>query len=225
VGSSPSTANVYERVLELESEIDRGTAFTIDTGKRQYLVTAAHLVPPARDITVTVSNRFGSRQLLLRRLVGLPAAADIVVAPLPEPVTPDLPLPATLDGLIYSQDLFFLGYPSGLAMVIGSGSAGRMPLVKKAILSASEEIDGCHVLYLDGHNNRGFSGGPVVGFNQRQSQMQVCGVVHRFRTEEVRVEDHRSQAAELSASVNAGIVVATNIRHVTEAINRFEINA
>jgi hypothetical protein len=40
--------------------------------------------------------------------------------------------------------------------------AFSVPLIKKAIISATVHEHGATVLLLDGHNNPGFSGGPIV---------------------------------------------------------------
>jgi hypothetical protein len=44
-----------------------------------------------------------------------PPGADVAVSPLESPLTPDFPLPATSKGMTWSQQVFFLGFPYGLA--------------------------------------------------------------------------------------------------------------
>jgi hypothetical protein len=92
-----------------------------------------------------------------------------------------------------------------------------MAFVKKAILSASVEVDGLHVLLLDGFNNPGFSGGPVVYFTQDTNEPSICGVVSGYLPDQhpVKVGD-----VELDATVmqNTGIVIAYDIKHVTDVL-------
>lgn len=207
------SANVYERVVELRTSVDRGAAFILTEGDDDYLVTARHLFDDSRTQTVTLSNRFVRRTVTIE-LLTVSAAADVAVAPIDGFAVEELPLPATSDGLVFSQDLFFLGFPYGLANAPVDPSH-RMALVKKATFSAMETIDGVKLIYLDGHNNPGFSGGPVVGCPPSSGRHQVCGVVSRYRTEEI-------QAAGMFASVvhvNTGIFVATDIAHVLQAIH------
>jgi hypothetical protein len=65
------------------------------------------------------------------------------------------------DGLVLSQDVYFLGYPLPERVRL----VGTLPFVKRGIASGRAEINGVHVWLVDGHINPGFSGGPVV-FNQ-----------------------------------------------------------
>ncbi len=147
----------YERVLEIETALGRGTAFTITEGGAQYVVTAKHLLPPGDlEPRVALSNRHILEQF------GVPLQHDW------------------------------------------------------GIISASEWVDDVHVLYLDGLNNPGFSGGPVVGYHHATGAMHVFGVVSGYRTEQqpVYVGTHEIGTAQ----ANTGIVIATWIDHVTDAI-------
>ena len=77
-----------------------------------------------------------------------------------------------------------------------------------------------YVLYLDGHNNPGFSGGPVIFANySKQDRLQIAGVVSGCRTQptevlDVEVEESQSSTGEKQKKIihyvpeNAGIIVA-----------------
>ena len=63
---------------------------------------------------------------------------------------------------MYGQDVYFLGFPYGLHGDMSALSNDLpFPFVKKGIISLFHN-DGVNRIYLDGHNNPGFSGGPVV---------------------------------------------------------------
>ena len=65
-------------------------------------------------------------------------------------------LEITTDRMILSENVCFLGYPFNFATGDKGINAGfPVPFVKKAIVSAFEDS----TIYLDGHNNPGFSGG------------------------------------------------------------------
>lgn len=215
------TSNAFTRVLEIQTELGCGTAFTLDQDGQQYLVTARHLLPPGvPDPEVRLSNRHLRRTLRLELLSVFPATADVAVSPLVEPLTEtaDYPLPATGVGLLWSQRTFFLGFPYGLATVLGAPQ-DRIAFVKGALFSGSDKVGGVDLLYLDGMNNPGFSGGPVV-FNRDEDGLrpQVCGVIAGYRFERQPVYQGTTPVAEMEA--NTGIIVATDIRHVTDAIVR-----
>jgi hypothetical protein len=94
------TANVIERMYEIESAAGSGAAFTIDFAGRQHLVTAKHLLPPGDPAPdVKVSNRFGSNDLRLGLLDVEPESADVAVAQLDQPLVDDLRLDPTMDGM------------------------------------------------------------------------------------------------------------------------------
>lgn len=97
----------------------------------------------------------------LERLPVPVAVADVAVFRLRRPITPNHPLPLSVDDMVFGQDCYFLGFPLGLTFDIGEFE--YFPLVKRATVSAkNHRINGRPILLLDGWNNPGFSGGPVV---------------------------------------------------------------
>jgi hypothetical protein len=75
------------------------------------------------------------------------------------------------------------------------------------------------VFLLDGHNNPGFSGGPVVfrRANKIGEEFRVMAVVSAFRTEDVEVR-FQGQPTGLTSATNTGIVVCPSIKQVTDMI-------
>ena len=82
-----------------------------------------------------------------------------------------------------------------------------MPFVKKATMSL---LDG-EVFYLDGHNNPGFSGGPVVYIEPPSREYRVAAVVSAYRAEPQPIYAG-SVEMPLTYRYNTGIIV-------THAIN------
>jgi len=77
----------------------------------------------------------------------------------------------------------FLGFPYGLRSSI-KGANGPYPLaiIKRGTISGSVPLDPskkANEILLDGYNNPGFSGGPIVyrDLNQSSVVMNVIGVV------------------------------------------------
>jgi hypothetical protein len=101
------------------------------------------------------------------------------------------------------------------------GGSSRLAFVKHAIISATDKPGGVNIIYLDGMNNPGFSGGPVIFNPNGDSQKpQVCGVISGYRREFQEVLHRAAPVAELTAAANTGIIVATDIVHVRDAIER-----
>jgi hypothetical protein len=174
-----------------------------------------------RNPEVRVQNRLASAKVQFDGLAVEPAGADVAVTPLSDRLTQrDLPLPASVDGLAWSHELYFLGYPYGLATNINTADPGdRIAFVKSGIWSAAGKVDGVYLICVDAHNNPGFSGGPVVGFPPGGDDLRVC-VISGYRTEQQPVYVGVEKLEPLSAQANTGITIATGIQHVTEAIDR-----
>jgi S1-C subfamily serine protease len=216
------TSNIYERVLKLTTTVGQGSAFTLEVNGVQYLVTAKHVLPDTNPVQGELLIRGITSTFTLECVPGVHPDADIAVLKLPSFVTPTLELPLVpfFDSIVYSQDIYFLGFPYGLAL--SAEQVDLFAFVKKGILSATAWTpSGVHLLYLDGFNNPGFSGGPVVFYHSATHQPHLAGVVSGYRTEAqcVRIAGQVTSAAVLT---NTGIVLATNIKHAMEAIEQQE---
>jgi hypothetical protein len=214
------TSNTYRRVFEIVTTSGSGTAFTVDHAGRQWLVTARHLLPrdDPRPKILIHGDAGTSEELDLDLLPVVPGTADIAVSRLDRPLTPDHPLPPTSAEMVWSQSMFFLGFPYGMATELTQGP-NRLAFVKSCILSATAVDDGVHLLYLDGMNNPGFSGGPVIFNRDGDSQHpQVCAVIAGFRRETQPVFQGTVELSDVTAAANSGIIVATDIMHAREAI-------
>lgn len=101
------------------------------------------------------------------------------------------------------------------------GEPGQeIAFVKQAIVSASRRIsDSLSVWYLDGYNNPGFSGGPVVASTEKFQTMQVVGVVFGNRSSERPLEIEKQAVQDAVVRENTGIIMATDIRYATQLID------
>jgi len=209
------TANVWERVVRVEVGRQAGTGFTIDRDGTQLLVTARHLVDAPGPMGLYVRGHPVATQH--ERLTLPVPAVDVAVFRLREPITPDLPLKPEMDGIVYGQDAFFLGFPLGLTFDIGP--AESFPLVKRATISATNhQLAGRAILLLDGWNNPGFSGGPVVFRPAGSAAFSVCGVVTGYRWQPTPVVDGASSPTGAQVLANSGIIIAEEITRVLEAL-------
>ena len=215
------TNNVIYRVLKIRLGPITGTAFTIEHNGKQYLITAKHLVEPL-GYPSSIEVYFQDSWLpLSMSLIGASDKADIAVLASATQLSVTFAFPATSAGLMYGQDVYFVGFPYDIVGDVGELNQGRpLPLVKKACLSAfTVGPSGEKILLLDAHNNQGFSGAPVVFREQTSTLLKVCGVVSGYfrRPEGVQLE---GDAQEYSLWVNSGIVVCSNIIHAIEEIEK-----
>ena len=210
------TANVIHRVFWIRCGSAMGTAFAIDVDGKQYLTTARHVVtsvPSPLSVEVFSNGAWAS---LPARLVGHGLAdVDVSVLATDRRLTPsDLLLEASSDGMAYGQEVFFLGFPYGMTGRFLFGTDGcPLPLVKRATLSLFHGS----VYLLDGHNNPGFSGGPVVFSPPGVPRYKVAGIISGFQANEEPIYSG-GQPTPLVYKYNTGIIVSHPIERAVELI-------
>jgi hypothetical protein len=131
----------------------------------------------------------GKRQSIVVRPIFPPRQETDIVALAPnKQVAPRMEVGVGFGTVRLGQDVYFLGFPFGLGTVMENGPQ-MVPFVKKGILSAIDgrETSG-RLIYVDGHNNPGFSGGPIIfaNFDQRRA-LQIGGVISAYRHQPSRV--------------------------------------
>lgn len=211
------TANVLSRTFHIKYGQSIGTCFTVDIENRQYFVTAKHVVKNLKDGDTISIFRNGNWQNAEAILTGHSAVADVTVFTL-NVIIHGHNLPAKTVGLIYGQDLYFLGFPFGLRSEIGELNRDfPLPLVKKAVLSLLVMDQPGKYLLLDGHNNPGFSGGPVVFKEPNSNDFNVCGIISSYRYELVETIIN-GNPTPIQAKANTGIIIAYTIDNALELI-------
>ena len=226
------TINVIQRTFHIGSNASRGTAFAIDRNNRQCLVTARHVVAGISskdEIKIYHEQQWKS---IAVRVVGIcDDEVDVAVLSSEIQLAPSWPLEATAEGLTYGQQVYFLGFPFGFV-----GGLERLnrdfpaPFVKGGIYSATDET--CSVIYIDGHNNPGFSGGPVVFVpsGRPSNEFRVAGVVASYPTQLQPIVDKsgaiitgKNDEPAAYTAENSGLVVAYEIQNATNLIDAFPI--
>lgn len=224
------TSNVLYRVLRIRTATATGSAFTIEVDGKQYLITARHLLKgfgSEGEIELWQDSRWS--KLKARAIYPSKEVVDIAALDLGRQVTVAFPLEASSGGLTLGQQVYFLGYPDGLGSSVSVAAPpgfGEIPFLKSGIVSALDDRDPeASLLYLDGHNNPGFSGGPIVFWHFPSTSFRVAGVVRGYRNEALPVlkrkdlDDPDAKAHnDLYTRANSGIVIGYDILHIVEAI-------
>lgn len=220
-----------DRVLPIRLGNASGTCFVVDVDNRQYLITARHVISQTPfDGKLEIFSK-GSWHSIKAHLI-LPRNEETDVAALaPENIIMSkVEFPLGAAGVVLGQKVYFLGYPFGLA----SRSRQRddfIPFVKAGILSAIDGRDKSGiVVYVDGHNNPGFSGGPVIFSNLNHGNtLQIASVISGYRNQpsqvfekEIPVTDQptpESKTQKLQfVQENSGIVISFSLDPLLEAI-------
>jgi S1-C subfamily serine protease len=201
-------------VVRIKTSINTGAGFTIDVDQRQYLVTSSHLIPNSNSVELWYRGEQGHGDLVLSPIPIEPAFADVAVFPLDTPITRSLPAEPTMEDLAFSQRGYFVGYPHGFGFSIHPEY--EIPLVKGCVFSGElrDNDDGFRMLLLDGLNNPGFSGGPVVfrPAEQLDRPFQIAGITSGWWKEDVE------QPEGWSVTANSGIIVAVPIEYAIDSI-------
>jgi len=182
-------ASVLTRVLLIQVGDVLGSAFTIDVDGRQYIVTAKHVVeklPNEAASTIQV-RRKNSWAPLSVTVFKCDDPVDIAVLVPPAQVTVNLPLEPTSKGLFDGQDAYFVGFPFALQFAKTYSSQPYVfGFVKKATVAQLDSMPDSNAqrILLDGYNNPGFSGSPLVfrDLNQSGFTFKVAGVIVSFES-------------------------------------------
>ena len=213
------TAEAWERVVRVVCGTSSGTGFVLDHKRDQYVVTARHVVESNAPVEVLLRGKPVS--VMLTALAPSLSDADVAVFRLNRPITPPgLPLAADMAGMVYGQDAYFLGFPLGMTFDLEDG---YFPLVKRCTISGmNQKHQGRKILLLDGWNNPGFSGAPVV-FRPPTAAgagepMRVAGIVTAYAQQAESVTIGGCIVAEAQVLLNSGIIIAEQITRATEII-------
>ena len=233
----------YESTYQIEYQGNLATSFSIEIDNRQYLITARHVIEgfqPGESLNIRINQEWYTVEATPIFLSNV--KTDIAALALREAYFQ----PAQINpnaGLYLAQEAYFLGFPYGLASdftlkqkVDGAGFPVRIPttypFIKRSIVSSLGGENG--VFYLDGHNNPGFSGGPIIvgdlSKREGKEEIGIAGVVSAYKSqllevvESVNQEDISSQQrAEMVTryvAENAGIIVAYRMQPIIDAIRK-----
>ena len=222
IDCGPVTSNVLLRVFPLRIGSRLGTGFTIEIDNRQYIVTAKHILPgPLPDAIGVQLDEWIEVPV---KLVGLGQdEQDILILATNRLLSETFPVDKGTDGLMLGQSVRFLGYFQRVQTSPLPGYKKRgAPLVMSGIVSGfyfGDNADGGASIWVDGHNNKGFSGGPVVSqpaqaLTRDKRRWKIAGVISGFVNAPVEVRSVTGGATAAVAISNAGLLRAIPMRIV-----------
>ena len=166
-----NTHSLY-RTFYIRYQIYLGTAFTFERDAIQYLATVGHIFPHAQngdEIEFSIMQNNARINFNSKIFKHPDLAVDIAILTLPNDISNRYPINLSIANLKLSQETYFLGFPLGRFMEDTSylNNGYPIPFVKKGIFSSLPfHKDGLQLMYIDGMNNPGFSGGPCIFFTQ-----------------------------------------------------------
>jgi len=216
------TTNVLQRVFFIKYGDQSGSSFTIDVDNKQYLISAKHFLTNLKSSdTIEIFHESTWKRLDITRIdLNNPNIDIIVLAPKIQ-LSPALKLDPSIGNITLSQKVFFLGFPFGMNTDIKElNNFFPLPFVKAGIVSAMDFANAKEkILYVDGQNNPGFSGGPIVLYDAKEKRLKVVAVISGYRVQEDNVYA-AGQITMFKAAANAGILMGYTIDHAVEAIKK-----
>ena len=236
--------NLLGRILMVESQFGRGTIFMLDVDRREYWITAKHLLNGATDphhvgtikeheAVLRMLNPAGQgEEWITARFAVIDPGEDVDIAVL----APSEPLLRTQIDTVRTgaatlgAGCGFLGFPYGAAYRAKYKQHGTiwLPFVKRCSVAAMID-EPRKVWVLEGINSKGFSGGPV--FTGTSSGLTLFGVVSYFATEPLDVLPENPAVKpgpdqfNQRGNGNPGFFVAYNIQYAVDAIQRNPVGA
>ncbi len=221
------TTNIFNRVFNLRvvdgsTVLSSGTMFTIDVENRHYFVTARHIGEHIgiSGIQVMSENQWVSYSATV---IGHgKGKVDVTVIEISEPLLSDkdrFPLPLGSGGITIGEEMMFLGFPSVYDPSMGFSlhHGFPLPLTKYARLSNLPTRE--QPMWLDGHNNLGFSGAPLCFKPSKSNELTVAGVVCAYMPSQEEVIYENGEPAGYYVQENTGFMLAWDIRHCIEIIH------
>jgi len=226
-----------------------GTMFSIVVDGREYWITAKHIITgkpngevPLQRISLDVQNPVGKEEKFESysfQVFDTETIADVVV------LVPDASVQKISIGSVQVSsekatiggECQFLGFPfaqSWTAHMTENNTDYKMPFTKHCYIAG--QVESPRVWILDGLNNEGFSGGPVL-INTGESQ-RILAVISGYRnapTEVLSAEIEENQPTKSQTPVtktkrkvnyvneNSGLISAFSADYAIDAIKRHPI--
>lgn len=212
---------IMQRTLFIKAGNETGTGFWVDYKGKLYLITAKHVVAglPRTSAVLQIWQGDQWKDFKTVRTI-FPSSGDVDIAVFETKERTSTPyLIAARDsiaGVRMGQQVWFLGYPFGISSRFNDGKIA--PFIKKGTMSAIDSTNtDAVVIYIDGFNNPGFSGGPIVYWDYQKRGYAILGVVKSYKEDTAKVLIN-GQHVDTRILVNTGILVAYSVEHAIRAI-------
>lgn len=221
------TQDILTKVFHLKYGKSTGTTFLIAYKKENFFVTAKHIFPNVKNKQNIKVEIF--QDSLWKNLSGkiyFDVSKDIDIVLIKPDNLPFIESGISLKdfGLILGDNGYFLGFPYGLGN-LDKGNINQgfpIPLVKKAVYSGSVNENNKVIMFLDGHNNPGFSGGPVLfkdRFKGGDNKWHLMGVISAYVNQK---NELITPFGKMNYTENSGIIIAYGKGHIIEIIDKIK---
>lgn len=264
--SSQVTSEALLRTFMIATNFGRGTTFSIDVDNREYWITAKHMFTgiengpagqfPAKRVQANILSQIGEGDeghdlhwMTVSFTVIDPGKDIDILVLVPDHLllgglSRNFTLKAEDSGVGLGGDCEFAGFPYGGGWKTQMKDEEHpdkndwvwLPYVKRCTVSALPQEKDLKVWVLDGINNHGFSGGPVLyGTGNKQEVFAVISGYHEeplevlpapnssgTRTNSIppspKLPGEKSRSEKEFVNANSGFILAYDIQPAIEAI-------
>ena len=216
------TTNILRRVFRICHNGKTATCYTIEKGKYQYLISASHIFNGSTEINeILIYHDEKWKKLSVQLIFNSAQAGDTIIFKLPHDISPRFSIASFgPKGVLLGTWSYFLGFPYDFMTPSGDiNNKFPLPLIKAALISSCNSIEhGISTILLDGHNNAGFSGGPVI-WNPHNAPQEtfIIGTISSYFSENP-ITSVTQEKVDLF-EVNAGIIKAYWINDLFEILS------
>jgi hypothetical protein len=213
--------NILDRVFRILHNNKTASSYTIEKGDQQYLVTASHVFKDTDNVNeLKIYHDKGWKKIPVKVAFNSLGLGDTIVFKLEKDISPRHKIEYGMGNVILYSKAYFLGFPFGMAISDSKVLFNKFPrpFVKSGIISNTDSSKhGLVTIYLDGHNNEGFSGGPVIWvYPNDPNRLKIIGTVSGYLREATTNTDTLDKIENQRA--NAGIVECFWIQDIFERL-------
>ena len=214
---NPAVADILVNTFLIKTSSGQLTAFLVEYKSEEYLVTARHGFKNSNNSSVSLMLLYDTTFIILKGKLFLhtDSTIDIAIIKLNQKIQKMKPLEIA-ESITIGQECMFLGFPYGyFYSKLPKTELPTLPFVKKAIVSALAN----KITFLDGINNPGFSGGPVVIFDNITHKVKIYGVISGYYPEYNQIKDSANKKIKsLNYYFNSGIIFCYPISLIKEIL-------
>lgn len=219
---------VIDCVFYLSTDTSTGTCFSISYKGVKYLITAKHMFNNTRLAEFGILKKDGFVKGNSKIFYHENANVDVIV--IENDFLQNVPaIPICMDqpGIGIGQEMYFIGFPFGIKAEQYNDHGFPFPFVKMANLSCAYTKQGYPLLWLDGINNPGFSGGPIIYsvIQDGEERQYLGGVISSYRCDVKPVcdKDGKNSDPELYYRENSGLIHVHGTKCIIDIIERNSI--
>lgn len=201
----------------IEFEKSTGTSFFIKNKDEEYLITAKHIfqnkIQHGEYANIYMEKGAIKEWFTVQVYFHSEPNVDIAVIKMKEKFCYIQPYELS-EKVVLGQDCRFLGFPLQQKFHT-SMKQGKVAFIKRALFSAFMIIDNYEVTLLDGSNNPGFSGGPVIFQEMESGKNFIYGVVSGYFQQFNKIE---TKSTPVMIPENSNIMVCFGANYINEII-------